>query len=100
MSVTIAKRGKTVVVGVAGQLVVSNRLELKKAILEELERGERQFHVDLRDTGYIDSSGLGVLISLQRRIHEHQGELRLVNLNDDVKTVFELTKLDSVFQLE
>lgn len=100
MGVTIEKHGKTVVVGVVGQLVVGNRHELRQAVLDELDRGERQFRFDLRQTGYIDSSGLGVLISLQKRIREQNGELRLTNLNDDLKTLFALTKLDGLFDLE
>jgi anti-sigma B factor antagonist len=50
-------------------------------------------------TGYIDSSGLGVLVSLSKRIRELNGDLRLSNLNDDLKTLFELTKLDTLFQI-
>ena len=51
------------------------------------------------NTGYIDSSGLGVLVSLSKKIRESGGELRLASLNDDLKTLFELTKLDTLFQI-
>ena len=61
-------------------------------MLDEIERGERKFLVDFSQTGYIDSSGLGVLVSLSKKIREHGGELRLTNLNEDLKTLFELTK--------
>ena len=40
---------------------------------------------------------LGVLVSLSKRIRELNGDLRLSNLNDDLKTLFELTKLDTLF---
>jgi anti-sigma B factor antagonist len=87
------------VVAVEGQLIVGNRQELKQRVLDELERGERKFLVDFDKTGYIDSSGLGVLVSLSKRIRELNGDLRLSNLNDDLKTLFELTKLDTLFQI-
>ena len=99
MSFTTRKRGDTVVVDFDGQLVVANRQELKQTVLEELERGERKFLIDLSRTGYIDSSGIGVLVTLLRKIHEKGGELRLANLNDDLTTLFELTKLDVLFRL-
>ena len=83
-----------VVVGVDGQLIVANRQELKQKVLDELERGEKKFLIDFSQTGYIDSSGLGVLVSLSKKIREQGGELRLANLNDDLKTLFELTKLE------
>jgi anti-sigma B factor antagonist len=99
MSFTISKDKGAVVVSVEGQLIVGNRQELKQKVLDELERGERKFLIDFSGTGYIDSSGLGVLVSLSKKIREQGGDLRLANLNDDLKTLFELTKLDTLFQI-
>jgi anti-sigma B factor antagonist len=99
MGFTVRKEGDVCVVSVEGQLIVGNRQELKQRVLEELERGERRFLVDFGQTGYFDSSGLGVLVSLSKRIRELNGELRLTNLNDDLKSLFELTKLDTLFQI-
>jgi len=87
MSFTIKKEGEIVVVDVEGQLIVGNRQELKQKVLDELERGEKKFLIDFAQTGYIDSSGLGVLVSLSKKIREQGGELRLANLNDDLKTL-------------
>jgi anti-sigma B factor antagonist len=98
VSFSITKRGDTVVVDVEGQLVVGNRQELKQAVLEEVERGERKFIIDFSRTGYIDSAGLGILVSVSKKVRESGGELRLANLNDDLRTLFELTKLDVLFQ--
>ena len=99
MSFALKKQEEVVVVDVEGQLIVGNRQELKQKVLDELERGERKFLIDFSQTGYIDSSGLGVLVSLSKRIREMNGDLRLSNLNDDLKTLFELTKLDTLFQI-
>ena len=99
MGFTVRRDGDVCVVSVEGQLIVGNRQELKQKILTELERGARKFVVDFSQTGYIDSSGLGVLVSLSKRIRESNGDLRLSNLNDDLKTLFELTKLDTLFQI-
>jgi len=99
MSFTIQRQSDITVVDVEGQLIVGNRQELKQKVLDELEKGERKFLIDFSQTGYIDSSGLGVLVSLSKKIREQGGELRLANLNDDLKTLFELTKLDTLFQI-
>ena len=99
MSFSIKRQGDVVVVDVEGQLIVGNRQELKQKVLEQLENGDRKFVIDFSNTGYIDSSGLGVLVSLSKKIREQGGELRLANLNDDLKTLFELTKLDTLFQI-
>lgn len=99
MSFSIKKQGDVCVVDVEGQLIVGNRQELKQKVLDEVERGERKFLVDFSRTGYIDSSGLGVLVSLSKKIRELGGELRLAGLNEDLQTLFELTKLDTLFRI-
>jgi anti-sigma B factor antagonist len=99
MGFTVGKQDGVTVVDVEGQLIVGNRQELKAKVLEELEGGERKFVVDFSRTGYIDSSGLGVLVSLSKKIREQGGELRLSSLNEDLRTLFELTKLDTLFRI-
>lgn len=99
MAFTIEKSGDITVVDVDGQLIVGNRQELKQTVLDELESGERKFLIDFSKTGYIDSSGLGVLVSLSKKIREHGGDLRLAALNEDLRTLFELTKLDTLFRI-
>jgi anti-sigma B factor antagonist len=99
MGFEVGKQGDITVLDVEGQLIVGNRQELKQKVLDELESGERKFLIDFDRTGYIDSSGLGVLVSLSKKIREQGGELRLANLNEDLRTLFELTKLDTLFQI-
>ncbi len=100
MGFTTRKDPKGVlVVEVEGQLIVGNRQEFKQQVLDALEAGERKFLVDFTHTGYIDSSGLGVMVSLSKKIRDEGGELRLAGLNEDLKTLFELTKLDTLFAI-
>ncbi|MGH7458764.1 MAG: STAS domain-containing protein [Longimicrobiaceae bacterium] len=99
MGFQTTKDNGVLIVDVDGQLIVGNRQELKQKVLDELDKGERNFLIDFSNTGYIDSSGLGVLVSLSKKIREQDGELRLVNLNEDLRTLFELTKLDTLFQI-
>jgi anti-sigma B factor antagonist len=91
--------GGVVVIEVEGQLIVGNRQELKQRVLDGLEAGDRKFLIDFTHTGYIDSSGLGVLVSLSKKIRDEGGDLRLAGLNEDLKTLFELTKLDTLFAI-
>jgi anti-anti-sigma factor len=99
MSFQVSQSGGITLVEVEGQLIVGNRQELKQRVLEHLEGGERKFVIDFSNTGYIDSSGLGVLVSLSKKIREQGGELRLSSLNEDLRTLFELTKLDTLFRI-
>lgn len=99
MPFQIETAGDVVVVAVIGQLVVGNRQEFKQSVLDEVERGARRILVDFSETGYVDSSGLGALVSLNKRLREAGGELRLAALNEDMRTLFELTRLDTLFRL-
>jgi anti-sigma B factor antagonist len=87
------------IVRVEGQLVVGNRNELKEHLQGLLEKGERRFLIDFAQTGYIDSSGLGALVALARKVREEGGDLRLSGLNEDLRSLFELTKLDTLFAI-
>jgi anti-sigma B factor antagonist len=99
MNFSISDAGGVVLVQVDGELIVGNREEFKQSVLERVDAGDRKFVVDFRESSYIDSSGLGALVSLSRKIRESGGELRLAGLNEDLRTLFELTKLDTLFQI-
>jgi anti-sigma B factor antagonist len=87
------------IVTVEGQLIVANRQDLKALIQDALEAGARKFVVDFGPTAYIDSSGLGALVSINKKVREAGGELRLAGLNEDLRALFELTKLDTLFAI-
>ena len=99
MSFSLTRHGSTCDVTVEGQLVASNRQELREAVFAELESGARRFLIDFEHTGYIDSSGLGALVSMSKRIRDQGGVLRLTRLNEDLQTLFQLTKLDTLLQI-
>jgi anti-sigma B factor antagonist len=84
----------------ADELIVGNRQELKARVLEALEHGERHIVIDFTRTKYIDSSGLGVLLTLHRYVRDASGTLTLRNLNKDLSTLFELTRMDTLFDYE
>ena len=93
----VTRRGDTVLLNIGEQLVVRGRQEVRDVVEQELENGGRKFIIDFARTGYIDSAGLGVLISISKQIRAEGGELGLTNLNEDLRSLFHLTKLDTLF---
>ena len=69
--------------------------------LKELTRSNHdKFVVDLADTSFIDSQGLGILVSLLRAARGVGGTVHLVNPSDEgVQRLFSVTKLDQVFEM-
>jgi anti-sigma B factor antagonist len=99
MSFVLDRRDDVLTVAVEGQLIVTNRQEFKQAILDEVELGARTIVIDFSQSGYIDSSGLGALVSLSKRVRDAGGDVRLTALNEDLRRLFELTRLDQLFPL-
>lgn len=99
MTFTAERVGDVTVLEVTRELTMENRGDLKEAVLRRLERGDRKFVFDFERTGFIDSSGLGALVSLSKKVREEEGELRLAGLNEELRTLFELTRLDTLFQI-
>ena len=97
MDFKVVAKDDDTLIEVGGQLIVGNRQLLKEQVLDQLERGDREFIVDFSKTDYIDSSGLGVLVTLSKKIREQGGQLSLASLSDDLRTLFKLTKLDTLF---
>ena len=97
MDFKVVAKDDVTLIEIGGQLIVGNRQLLKEQVLDQLERGDRKFIVDFSKTDYIDSSGLGVLVTLSKKIREQGGQLSLVSLSEDLRTLFELTKLDTLF---
>lgn len=64
-----------------------------------LEEGNRQFVIDLGNVDWMNSSGLGILISGLKKIKDHQGNLRLARITEKIKNVLTITKLLIVFRI-
>ncbi len=91
---------QVVVIGVEGQLLVGNRKELSELVTQAVEDGDRKFVLDFTSTGFIDSSGLAALLALAHAIDDAGGQLRLAGLNEDLRSMLSLTKLEGVFAID
>lgn len=87
------------VVAIAPSLFVGNRQRLKQDILDAIYAGTRKFVFDFSNTGYIDTTGLGVLVSISKQVRDAHGALVLCGLNEDLRLHFEMTKLDTLFAI-
>lgn len=100
MKLTIESHdGKTVVIVKEQRLDAHNSGELKDRILKLFEEGGRDFVVDLGDVQFIDSSGLGALLSGHKNALHRATTFALAGLQPQVKAMFELTRLQRVFDI-
>ena len=64
---------------------------------EIIERGRRNVVIDLAKVDWMNSTGLGILISSYTTLRNNQGELKLANVTDKIQSLLTITKLVSVF---
>lgn len=59
----------------------------------------RNLVIDMENVSYIDSSGLAVLIEAMQKVEKYGGKFALAGLQENVKPIFEIARLDQVFQI-
>ena len=69
------------------------------AFAKRLEKKPKTLVVDLSRVSYIDSSGLAALIEAMQNVQEYGGKFALAGLQETVRTIFEIARLDQVFQI-
>lgn len=102
MQLKLAKRtvDGILVIGCSGRIVFGDessllRDEVKKAIAD----GQKRIVLNLGETNYIDSGGLGTLVALHTTAHNAGGSIKLANLTRRVGDLLQVTKLLTVFEV-
>jgi anti-anti-sigma factor len=81
-------------------IVASQCANLKQEFLEIINSGEKKIIIDFSGTEMIDSSGIGLLISIRNSLANNGGdEIELLNLSEDLKQLFKVMKLDNHFKI-
>lgn len=97
---TTREVGPITVVDLSGRIALGEGSALlRKTIRELLEDGNTKIILNLGDINYIDSSGIGELVSGFTAVRSRQGELKLLNLTRKVKDLLQITKLFTVFEV-
>jgi anti-sigma B factor antagonist len=73
---------------------------LRDAVRELLSKGNKKILANLADVNYIDSSGIGELVSAFTTVKNQGGELKLLNLTKKVHDLLQITKLYTVFDVK
>jgi anti-sigma B factor antagonist len=86
------------VLDLGGKIVLGEGdLQIKERIRDLLADGQRRILLNLGDVSYIDSAGLGALISGYTTVKRESGQLKLVNLTKRIQDLLAITKLITVF---
>lgn len=81
------------------ELGAANAKAFRHWVFEAFENGHRNIEIDLSQTAFIDSSGLGALIALHKKASSCHGKLLLLRPQPAVQQIIELTRLDRLFEV-
>ena len=99
MDFEIASRADQIItISVGEALDFRNASEFKTLCNEEVENGARHFILDFSDTGILDSTGLGAIFSLYRKVSPEDGQVVFASISRPVQVVVQLTRTYKVFR--
>ena len=100
MKVSTRQLEKVTIVDVSGRIELGEGSSTIRATVKELlARGQKNILLNLGNVTYIDSSGVGELVSAFTSVRNQGGELKLMNLTKKVHDVLQITKLYTVFHV-
>jgi len=100
-SYEISRKDDFSVLTMSGKLVDKvEAIEISVEIDEELEEGNNRFIIDLSELEYMNSTGLNIIINLMNKARNEGGEAVVVGAQPRIKSLFVVTKLDSVFTMK
>ena len=98
---TFREVGEIAVVDFSGKITLGEGSSmLRRTIRELVDKGHRKILINLFDVDYIDSSGIGELVSGYTTVRSAGGELKLLNLTRRVHDILQITRLFTVFDVQ
>jgi len=100
MKATIRQVDSVIVVDVSGRITLGEGCaQLRELVRDQLTKGNKRVLINLADVTYIDSSGIGELVSAYTAVSNQGGQLKLLNLTKKVHDLLQITKLYTVFDI-
>ena len=99
LEITHRTDGVFVIVSPRGDIDLATQGVLRRALEDLILAGHVDIVVDLGETTFLDSTGLGALIGARRRTHALNGSFAIICQNPRMRKLFEATRLDLVFRV-
>jgi anti-sigma B factor antagonist len=97
---TPRENGGATIVDMSGRITLGEGSALLREMVRDiLGKGQKKIILNLADVNYIDSSGIGELVSGYTTVKNQGGELKLLHLTNKVRDLLQITKLYTVFDI-
>src|SRR5215467_1660400 len=96
---TTARQSRVNVLSLKGEIDLHVSPSVTASLNEMIDKKPERMVVDLSDVSYIDSAGLAALIEAMQKVEGYGGKFMLTGLQETVRSIFEISRLDQVFQI-
>ncbi|MFA5146229.1 MAG: STAS domain-containing protein [Candidatus Omnitrophota bacterium] len=100
MPIKVESKNGMTVCQVTGEVDINTSPDIKKTFDKLIAKKELKIVVNFSKVTYVDSSGLATLVEILKNMRAYGGKIRLSNLSSKVKSLFEITKLDKLFDIK
>ncbi len=99
MEFLVREENGVTILGLSGRLDLASGSALKERIKSVFEQNKTSIHLNLSQVEFINSSGLGALVSIMKETRLRKGRLTISNLASYVQEIFEITQLSHIFEI-
>jgi len=87
-------------ISLSGEVDISSAPDFKTRLYDMVGEGEKDIELYCSGLMYIDSTGLGILVGALKKVRNHQRNVYIYQLRDNIRKLFRITGLDKVFILD
>ncbi len=99
MKYKLREKEEIVIIDISGRLMGGPDAEIfRDCVCQLLERGKKKIVANLGKVSWINSGGMGILISGYTTLRKHGGDLKLLNVSKKIQSVLYVTKLNLIFE--
>jgi anti-sigma B factor antagonist len=95
----VSERDECAVLAVTGELDVATAPQLRQEAVRLTTMGQSRIVIDLSGVDFLDSTGLGVIVGVLKRVRTHGGDLAVAGAEDHVRKVFDITRISDVVSM-
>jgi anti-sigma B factor antagonist len=99
MAVKIESKKGLTVCYIDGEIDINSSPDIKKVFDKLIAQKTPKIVINFSKVGYVDSSGLATLVEILKNMKAYGGKMRLVSLSSKIKSLFEITKLEKLFDI-
>lgn len=99
MAVRTEPKSGLMICHIDGEIDINTSPDLKKAFDKLISKKTPKIVINLTKVTYVDSSGLATLVGILKDMRSYGGKMRLASMSSKIKSLFEITKLDKLFEI-